>query len=60
MLHAGIMNEDATKIREASIAADKPMAIVFPVNTSPELTTGAAVDKVKNLIKACGLWFSDE
>jgi hypothetical protein len=52
VLHTALMNNNADKIREAVVSNEKPMAIVFPSESSTHTETLA-------LIKASGLWFAE-
>jgi hypothetical protein len=60
VLNAKILGNDPDKIKEATVAAEKPMAVVFPYLTSKDVDLKSAIEKTKSIIQQSGLWFSDE
>jgi hypothetical protein len=63
VLNTKLLNNDPNKIKEATIAAEKPMAIVFPYDSftsDGQTDLAAAILKTKEVIRQSGLWFSDE
>lgn len=60
VLHGRVLKNDPAKIKEATVAAEKPMAIVFPYETSASIGLETAIQNAKSAIQQSGLWFSDE